>query len=520
MANIPIYIPTYINSVDYTPAKVQPRLLFYNGMLDCETYYIESASVLGGIAREQNAFPYFDNYNVVTGSFPTVDSKSLLFYNEEAVYGQTPTDTLYSDYWDTYVELLYNPRTKLLNASAIIPLADYFKISQNDIIEFRGNYYHLRAINDYNLSNGECSLQLLGPILPESLNLPTSTTTTTVAPGCLFTFNAYDSSALIVEVNITGSNYSVNLPARTTSTLAGPFNYLYTASWGDGTSSYVSGSAQAVQSHTYVNPGTYNITINGLFEAWDTGIVSGQLANAGPMRPIMSKVNNWGSVGLKLFNIARCTELAPYPFPNGGQPGMYNLKNINGFLDFANATGSTLYEIQQVTLPNNLLDYSVNLETANTFAAGPILEVIPEYLFKGTPNLHSAVRAFINSSYLIELPNKMFPNNMYFVQKPNYAPHTLNLQEMFVNITGVPIDDGFLIPPNLFDEITGSKDLKLTEIFRRTVPPIDGYGGISGSAYEFWNSPSASLWPYADTKEAYKNQVSASNYASIPPAYL
>ena len=66
MANIPIYIPTYINSVDYTPAKVQPRLLFYNGMLDCETYYIESASVLGGIAREQNAFPYFDNYNVVT----------------------------------------------------------------------------------------------------------------------------------------------------------------------------------------------------------------------------------------------------------------------------------------------------------------------------------------------------------------------------------------------------------------------------------------------------------------------
>jgi hypothetical protein len=194
MANIPIYIPTYINSVDYTPAKVQPRLLFYNGMLDCESYYIESASVLGGIAREQTKFPYFDNYNVVTGSFPTVDSKSLLFYNEESVYGQTPTDTLYSDYWEKYVELLYNPRTKLLNASAIIPLANYFKISQNDIIEFRGNYYHLRAINDYNLSNGECSIQLLGPILPDALpfvincdysslivicNEPTTTTSTT-----------------------------------------------------------------------------------------------------------------------------------------------------------------------------------------------------------------------------------------------------------------------------------------------------------------------------------------------------
>jgi hypothetical protein len=58
-----------------------------------------------------------------------------LFYNEDAVYGQVPTETLYSTYWEKYVELLYNPRTKLLNASAIIPLADYFKMSQNDIVD-------------------------------------------------------------------------------------------------------------------------------------------------------------------------------------------------------------------------------------------------------------------------------------------------------------------------------------------------------------------------------------------------
>jgi len=39
----------------------------------------------------------------------------------------------------------------------------------NDIVQWRGNYYHLRAINDYNLSNGECNLQLLGPILDDIL---------------------------------------------------------------------------------------------------------------------------------------------------------------------------------------------------------------------------------------------------------------------------------------------------------------------------------------------------------------
>jgi hypothetical protein len=48
----------------------------------------------------------------------------------------------------------------------------------NDIVELRGNYYHLRAINDYNLKNGECNIQLLGPILDDALVFPIPTTTT------------------------------------------------------------------------------------------------------------------------------------------------------------------------------------------------------------------------------------------------------------------------------------------------------------------------------------------------------
>ena len=146
---IPIYIPTYINSAEYTPARVLPRLFFYNGLIDCETYWIESGSAaFGGVTFEQNAFPYFDNYNVVSGSFPTIDSDSLLFTNENASYGEIPTGSLYTTYWDTYISLLYNPKTRLVNCSAIIPLADYFKMELNDIVNFKGNYYHLRAIND------------------------------------------------------------------------------------------------------------------------------------------------------------------------------------------------------------------------------------------------------------------------------------------------------------------------------------------------------------------------------------
>ena len=160
----PLYIPTYISSVDYAPARVQPRLLFYNGLKDTNPYFITS----GSTAVEFTQFPYFDNYS---GANTTTGSLSLLFNNEAAPYGEIPTASLYTQYWEGYVNLLYNPRTRLINASAIIPLADYFEMELNDIVQFRGNHYHLRAINDYNLTTGECTIQLLGPILEGALEV-------------------------------------------------------------------------------------------------------------------------------------------------------------------------------------------------------------------------------------------------------------------------------------------------------------------------------------------------------------
>ena len=166
---IPIYIPTYISDQNYNPVRVQPRLLYYNNTVECERYYIRDAA---DVTNEISVFPYFDNYSVVSGSqFPTTNSKSLLFFNEQPVYGLAPSSSLFSEYWNPYVQLLYNPRTRLVTMSAIIPLADYFNMELNDIVEFRGNDYHLRAINDYNLSTGECNIQLLGPILEGSLNV-------------------------------------------------------------------------------------------------------------------------------------------------------------------------------------------------------------------------------------------------------------------------------------------------------------------------------------------------------------
>jgi hypothetical protein len=206
---IPIYIPTYISDAAYKPNRVLPRLLFYNGLVECESYWIESGSLaFGGVTQEQTAFPYFDNYNVVTGSFPTLESDSLLFNNENASYGAIPTGSLYTEYWEKYITLLYNPKTRLLNCSAIIPLADYFKMELNDIVNFRGNYYHLRAINDYSLKDGTCNLQLLGPIIPDAfLKTPLPPTPPATASIKLAEYNASPTAFLDANLFVSGTSY-------------------------------------------------------------------------------------------------------------------------------------------------------------------------------------------------------------------------------------------------------------------------------------------------------------------------
>jgi hypothetical protein len=217
---IPIYIPTFISDQNYNPSRVLPHLYFYNGLIDCETYWIESGSAaFGGVTYQQNAFPYFDNYNVVSGSFPTTNSESLLFNNENAAYGQIPTENLYTQYWETYVSLLYNPKTRLLNCEAIIPLADYFKMELNDVVNFKGNYYHLRAINEYSLKTGECVLQLLGPIIPDTLNIQYKPTVWYKAVQCFdaseyyttsYPYQTYDTGSIVTSY-VSGSKTALTI---------------------------------------------------------------------------------------------------------------------------------------------------------------------------------------------------------------------------------------------------------------------------------------------------------------------
>lgn len=229
MAVNKIFIPTLISSINYEPVRTLPHIYFYNGLKDSEPYFIQhypsGSSTSSVVVSEQNSFPYFDYYDGLT---PSTSSNSLLFFNEQAVYGETPTASLYTQYWDTYVSLLYNPRTRLFKASAIIPLADYFEMELNDIVQWRGNYYHLRAINDYNLKDGTCNIELLGPIIRDAVGGGAPPIPPTPGPECDFNFSSSLSSAPTTT---------------TTTTTSGPYliDYLIVAGGGGGGSRHAGG---------------------------------------------------------------------------------------------------------------------------------------------------------------------------------------------------------------------------------------------------------------------------------------
>lgn len=234
---IPLYLPTFVSSVDYKPSRVLPRIYFYNGKINCESFYIEhrGSGVYSNLiyADTSSVFPYVDNYNVTSSNtFPSVDSKSLLFNNESAVYGSAPTGSLYTEYYQKYVELLYNPKTRLINCSAIIPFAQYNELTLNDIIEWRGNYYHLRAINNYSVKTGECDLQLLGPIIFDTFGTVPTPPQTFGAVSWSYSearqdgqFVIKDNSTTLATLTANGSGSSLISSSHIISASLTPVNY-------------------------------------------------------------------------------------------------------------------------------------------------------------------------------------------------------------------------------------------------------------------------------------------------------
>jgi hypothetical protein len=340
---IPIYIPTFISDQNYNPSRVLPRLFFYNGKLDCETYWLADVNS-GAVTRNQ--FPYFDNYNVVDGEFPTTGSRSLLFNNEEPVYGTAPVKSLYSKYWETYVQLLYNPVTRLINASAIIPFAEYTKLELNDVIEWRGNYYHLRAINDYSVKTGECTIQLLGPIISDTF---TSEEFDPEPPATVnINLSEFNSASIFVDATLTVSgsaytssgNFSQSISGETVGNVVMEGKSAGSTAWGgyttaSATLTILNNGTTITSSTQYIYSGSSDttITIPTTFTAGDTITISGSTAIFGnPTPPPPGTFTLDAQYGMNITNVTSNNGTIPgFTFPQDSGDPQQTLTMTSGY---------------------------------------------------------------------------------------------------------------------------------------------------------------------------------------------
>ncbi len=137
--------------VKHTPIEVEPRLLFYNGLVTIDpavhTWYID-----GGLSQGYTKFPmvsYHENWP------PQGADLNLNWQIDDAYYGVNIPNvngqlgsSVYDVYWSQYIESLYSPEARKLTAYFNLGVTDLYKLTFNDVIFVEGAYWRVQKIYD------------------------------------------------------------------------------------------------------------------------------------------------------------------------------------------------------------------------------------------------------------------------------------------------------------------------------------------------------------------------------------
>lgn len=235
----------------------------------------------------------------------------------------------------------------------------------------------------------------------------------------------------IFEVTTTSANTTMNLP------LGGVGDsqltwYNFYVDWGDGTEpQFVDISTSANKYHTYVNPGSYDITINGRCPYFGTVEESISASGTTQIRPYITKVKRWGNIRMESLCFQGCSNLTTLPVGpiTGVLPtadiGSYLFDGCNNLVEiptglFDNCVGSTwfLWTFRDCwdipSIPAGLFDNCPNVEFfGGTFKnCVGITSSIPTGLFDNNPDVIWFSETFMNCGLLSgSIPTGLFDNN-------------------------------------------------------------------------------------------------------------
>jgi hypothetical protein len=132
---------------------VTKPVLFYRNIVnisDTPIKFFNSSIVLNG------------NLNVASSTLGlNTATNSLLWNNEFSTWnGALINNTLYSNYWQNYIESIFNIKKRIFKYKAKLPIYLLTQLKLNDIIKIKDSYF---KINDYNVNllTGESSFNLI-----------------------------------------------------------------------------------------------------------------------------------------------------------------------------------------------------------------------------------------------------------------------------------------------------------------------------------------------------------------------
>jgi hypothetical protein len=184
-------------------------LLFYRELITSGT----NISVLTGPTSPNT----IDDYCIPMNSVSTSDSTSAAvshFFPEQNEY--TPTDTfdetLFSEYYETYITNLFDTRRRLFKFRAVLPVTFLHEYGLQDTLQIWDTTSTINQITT-NLTTGQSQLELLNVLDPA---VSTTTTTTTAPPTTTTTSTTSTTSSTTTSSTTTSSTTTSTTTSSTT----------------------------------------------------------------------------------------------------------------------------------------------------------------------------------------------------------------------------------------------------------------------------------------------------------------
>jgi hypothetical protein len=249
--------------------------------------------------------------------------------------------------------------------------------------------------------------------------------------------------------------------------------------WGDGSanSTLITSSSSANRIHTYVNPGTYTITISGFMPGFRVNNNSG-------IRNLITELVQWGIVGLRTIDFYGCQNLTSIP-------GSASLSGVGGYTGLAEVINfSSLFQGTRISsIPSDLFLYSPNATTfSNTFSSILTLTSVPTGLFDSVPNATTFASCFFGCTSLTTVPSTLFDQNTTAV---NFSGTFYNCRAL-TNVLQFTYNTSVTIFNNVYYMSSTSN-------------------ALTGTAPTLWTRT-----PAPSGTRAFYNCIGLTNYASIP----